>query len=67
MAETLLGKAGRLFFYVVLLVYLYGDLAIYAVAVPQSVMKTLTPVCILPMEVPPSHHSVSEWSYDWRA
>mmetsp|Transcript_16118 Transcript_16118/g.33213 ORF Transcript_16118/g.33213 Transcript_16118/m.33213 type:complete len:386 (+) Transcript_16118:375-1532(+) len=43
MAETLLGKGGRLFFYLILLVYLYGDLAIYAVTVPQSVLETLTP------------------------
>lgn len=43
MSEVLLGKAGRYLFYGVLVLYLYGDLCIYAVAVPLSVRDTLTP------------------------
>merc|ERR1712130_148476 len=55
-----MGKAGRLFFYLVLIAYLYGDLAIYAVAVPQSVQKTLTPNG---MDIGSLHIS-SQWCYE---
>eukprot|EP01094_Clydonella_sp_ATCC50884_P012928 TRINITY_DN23216_c0_g1_i1.p1 TRINITY_DN23216_c0_g1~~TRINITY_DN23216_c0_g1_i1.p1 ORF type:complete len:497 (-),score=112.45 TRINITY_DN23216_c0_g1_i1:161-1651(-) len=40
MSEIFLGKVGRYLFYGILLVYLYGDLAIYAVVVPQSLNRT---------------------------
>ena len=35
MSEIFLGRRGVIFFYVVLIIYLYGDLAIYAGAAPQ--------------------------------
>eukprot|EP01116_Phalansterium_solitarium_P021969 TRINITY_DN7068_c0_g1_i1.p1 TRINITY_DN7068_c0_g1~~TRINITY_DN7068_c0_g1_i1.p1 ORF type:complete len:486 (+),score=94.24 TRINITY_DN7068_c0_g1_i1:164-1621(+) len=36
MAELFLGRIGHKLFYVILVIYLYGDLAIYAVTVPLS-------------------------------
>lgn len=36
MAELFMGKVGVVFFYAILVVYLYGDLAIYASAVPNE-------------------------------
>lgn len=38
MADLFLGKYGKIIFYLILGVYLLGDLAIYAVSVPKSVM-----------------------------
>jgi len=38
-AEQFLGLYGKIFFYMVIIFYLYGDLAIYAVSVPKSVYQ----------------------------
>ncbi|XP_071960560.1 transmembrane protein 104-like isoform X2 [Antedon mediterranea] len=39
MVSLFFNKVGRALFYICLVVYLYGDLAIYAVAVPKSLMN----------------------------
>eukprot|EP01125_Pyxidicula_operculata_P012092 TRINITY_DN3965_c0_g1_i1.p1 TRINITY_DN3965_c0_g1~~TRINITY_DN3965_c0_g1_i1.p1 ORF type:complete len:469 (-),score=27.33 TRINITY_DN3965_c0_g1_i1:58-1464(-) len=39
MAETFLGPIGNKLFFAVMIIYLYGDLAIYAVAVPNSLVE----------------------------
>jgi len=39
MAELFLGRIGHMFFFVVIIIYLYGDVAIYATTVPQSLLK----------------------------
>lgn len=39
MAQMFMGRVGALLFYVVLVVYLYGDLAIYAVTVPKELSR----------------------------
>lgn len=53
MAELFLGKKGRIFFYFVMIIYLYGDLAIYAgeckrllrfLHIPSSLSLTLISV-----------------------
>lgn len=36
-----LGKAGVLFTYLVLTLYLFGDLAIYSTTVPKSLMNVI--------------------------
>jgi hypothetical protein len=41
MAQIFLGKAGLVFCYVILTVYLFGDLAIYSATVPKSFMNVL--------------------------
>lgn len=41
MADLLLGPIGKWIFYVVLIIYLYGDLAIYAVVVPKSLLSVV--------------------------
>ncbi|KAJ5067194.1 transmembrane protein [Anaeramoeba ignava] len=41
MSEMLLGKGGRIAFYIVIIVYLYGDLSIYAATIPVSLSKTI--------------------------
>lgn len=38
-AEQFLGRYGKALFYLVIIMYLYGDLAIYAVSVPKSVLQ----------------------------
>eukprot|EP00762_Andalucia_godoyi_P005265 ANDGO_06799.mRNA.1 Transmembrane protein 104 homolog len=44
MAVNFLGRKGQVFFYVVLIVYLFGDLAIYAVSVPLSLQRVTGPI-----------------------
>ncbi|KAL6076124.1 General transcription factor IIE TFIIE subunit [Balamuthia mandrillaris] len=39
MAQMFLGKYGPYIFYVILVIYLYGDLAIYAVSIPQELTR----------------------------
>eukprot|EP01114_Cavostelium_apophysatum_P014544 TRINITY_DN3801_c0_g1_i1.p1 TRINITY_DN3801_c0_g1~~TRINITY_DN3801_c0_g1_i1.p1 ORF type:complete len:510 (+),score=104.71 TRINITY_DN3801_c0_g1_i1:96-1625(+) len=39
MSELFLGPIGQKIFYVILVIYLYGDLAIYAVTIPSSLAK----------------------------
>lgn len=41
MASMFLGKAGVIFSYAVLDVYLFGDLAIYSTTVPKSIMNVI--------------------------
>lgn len=41
MASMFLGKYGVYVFYGFLIVYLYGDLAIYSTAVPKSLMNVV--------------------------
>jgi hypothetical protein len=48
MASLFLGPTGTLLFYVAIIAYLYGDLAIYAVAVPKSLRDL---VCPLPSDL----------------
>lgn len=43
MAETFLGWKGKLLFYLFLVVYLYGDLAIYAALVPKAITTVTGP------------------------
>lgn len=43
-AEQFLGRIGKFLFYLVIIFYLYGDLAIYAVSVPKSVLKVTGPI-----------------------
>lgn len=52
MAQVLFGSSGVTALYVCLVVYLYGDLAIYAVAVPKS-LRELT--CPPPDHLPAAH------------
>jgi len=42
MAELFLGKRGRLFFYFVMIIYLYGDLAIYGGRFADRILITFT-------------------------
>ena len=44
MTEQFLGVIGKSVFYVVIIVYLFGDLAIYAVSVPTSLLKVTGPM-----------------------
>eukprot|EP01137_Pigoraptor_chileana_P016571 Opistho-2@5947 len=53
MAEIFFNKIGVRLFYIVLAVYLYGDLAIYAVAVPKSLASVTCPE--------PANHDGSTW------
>jgi len=39
LAGIFLGEWGQRFFFIVMFIYLYGDLAIYAVAIPQSLLQ----------------------------
>jgi hypothetical protein len=48
MASLFLGRNGTLCFYAAIIAYLYGDLAIYAVAVPKSLRDL---VCPLPSDL----------------
>jgi hypothetical protein len=48
MASLFLGPTGTLLFYTAIIAYLYGDLAIYAVAVPKSLRDL---VCPLPSDL----------------
>ena len=41
MAQLFLGKTGLIICYVILTVYLFGDLAIYSATVPKSFMSVL--------------------------
>lgn len=41
MANLFLNKSGRTMFYVILCVYLYGDLSIYSAAVAKTVMDII--------------------------
>ncbi|TYZ63287.1 hypothetical protein PybrP1_009076 [[Pythium] brassicae (nom. inval.)] len=43
MAETLFSRNGNIAFYACVIVYLFGDLAIYAVAVPKSMREIVCP------------------------
>ena len=44
LAELILGPVGKVVFYVVLIIYLYGDLSIYCVAVPSSLLAVTGPL-----------------------
>ena len=44
MTEQFLGIIGKSAFYIVIIVYLFGDLAIYAVSVPTSLLKVTGPM-----------------------
>lgn len=44
LAEMFLGPVGKFLFYLVLVVYLYGDLAIYAVSVPTCLLQVTGPI-----------------------
>jgi len=46
LAEMFLGPVGKFLFYFVLVIYLYGDLAIYAVSVPTSLIQVTGPLNI---------------------
>ena len=39
MSEIFLGPAGIYFFYFIMIVYLFGDLTIYAVSVPLTMVR----------------------------
>ncbi|CAH3038208.1 unnamed protein product [Porites evermanni] len=54
MAELFLGTAGSTFFYAVLCLYLYGDLAIYAVSVATTLEKAVG-----------TSHQISYYSFLW--
>lgn len=41
MSHMFLGKAGVMFTYLVLALYLFGDLAIYSATVPKSLMNVI--------------------------
>ena len=41
MAGLFFNKIGQFFFYVAMIMYLYGDLAIYDAAVPKSLRDTV--------------------------
>ena len=41
MAKMFFNKAGIFLFYLCIIVYLYGDLAIYAAAVPKNIVSIL--------------------------
>lgn len=44
MTEQFLGIVGKSIFYIIIIVYLFGDLAIYAVSVPTSLLKVTGPM-----------------------
>ncbi|XP_068692775.1 transmembrane protein 104 homolog [Montipora foliosa] len=54
MSEMFLGAAGSTFFYAVLCLYLYGDLAIYAVSVTTTLEKATS-----------ASHQISYYSFLW--
>lgn len=54
MSEMFLGTAGSTFFYAVLCLYLYGDLAIYAVSVATTLEKVMG-----------ASHQISYYSFLW--
>lgn len=54
MSEMFLGTAGSTFFYTVLCLYLYGDLAIYAVSVATTLEKATS-----------ASHQISYYSFLW--
>jgi len=54
MSELFLGTAGSTFFYAVLCLYLYGDLAIYAVSVATTLEKAIS-----------ASHQISYYSFLW--
>eukprot|EP01095_Lingulamoeba_sp_RSL-Kostka_P014079 TRINITY_DN601_c0_g1_i1.p1 TRINITY_DN601_c0_g1~~TRINITY_DN601_c0_g1_i1.p1 ORF type:complete len:501 (+),score=129.76 TRINITY_DN601_c0_g1_i1:43-1545(+) len=45
MSEVFMGQIGQKIFYGILIIYLYGDLAIYAASVPDSLAETLNGGC----------------------
>lgn len=57
MANLFLNRIGRIVFYCILCVYLYGDLSIYSAAVAKSVMDV---VCSY---TPSNHTNASDWEY----
>ena len=60
MASLFLGSTGSCLFYASIIVYLYGDLAIYAVAVPKSLRDL---VCPLPTHL--SADTKTAWDCGW--
>jgi len=58
MVRLFLGRRGKLLFYLCIITYLYGDLAIYAVALPKCLRDL---VCPLPPHLPTSHSTDIVW------
>lgn len=53
MADLFLGKRGKIAFYIILVIYLFGDLAIYAATVPTSLARVTGGITI-------GSHSISQ-------
>jgi hypothetical protein len=51
MAEQFLGPIGKYIFFVFMIIYLFGDLAIFAVSVPATVLKTMGTISGLTREM----------------
>eukprot|EP00027_Filamoeba_sp_ATCC50430_P018942 CAMPEP_0168564300 /NCGR_PEP_ID=MMETSP0413-20121227/13167_1 /TAXON_ID=136452 /ORGANISM="Filamoeba nolandi, Strain NC-AS-23-1" /LENGTH=470 /DNA_ID=CAMNT_0008595953 /DNA_START=23 /DNA_END=1432 /DNA_ORIENTATION=- len=56
MSEMFLGKWGQKAFYATLIIYLYGDLAIYSVSVPSSLAKVTGGIPFLNMDEHDSYY-----------
>jgi len=46
MSELFLGQIGQKLFYIILIIYLFGDLAIYAAAIPTSLSAVISEISI---------------------
>ena len=59
MAKMFFNNYGIVLFYVCMIVYLYGDLAIYAAAVPKNLVSILCNnlTCVANMTLPPNNLS----------
>ena len=59
MSKMYFNKVGRFLFYLVIVVYLFGDLAIYAATVPKSMVSILCNnlTCVENMSLPTSNLS----------